>query len=482
MQVLGDLIRLPLNNDLPLPWWHRASLGLQTKTWCHVAMVRSQNRDLPHIIVSVLNPYYYSRTIRVRSTQLDKPGIVSGVIAGVTGMNIALAESATLETGEHQVTLVCEPKDREADVPSLDELRDRYLSAQTPVPDLIAYRERSVEWSTRAEVVDGGWIRSARWREHVLKHADSSVVEKYDLSRAVVSADTTSRLLRFVFPFKGARTIRIKHLDSPGVLKEITTILFRHEFNLLSMLLRRGGASPGQASLVAVCEPMMANADDAYRQMQRELGALPGELEIDVRLDDGVDSKYTIAPRESRTVIARTPPNLIQRVRDIRSTIAKEKLAVFFSHRFVDEGEASICAEHVRSALTDNECRVLEVSGKDDVRGPIVVFHEVSANLWAADAGVILLTKVIDDDPVGRNIPHEYGFLQGQGKPILLLVQRGLEDAVSRWTNAGGVFAPRFPSSGEAFLKESAISIYGLTKEFVERVREQRLRSSPFET
>jgi hypothetical protein len=397
-------------------------------------------------------------------------------------MNIALAESATLETGEHQVTLVCEPKDREAAVPSEDELKGRYLKAQTPLPDLITYRERNIEWSTRAEVVDGGWIRSAAWREHVLKHTNAAVTQKYDLSRAVVSADTTSRVLRFVFPFKGARTIRVRHLDHPGVLKEITTILFRHEFNLLSMLLRRGGASPGQAALVAVCEPTMSDADGAYRQMQRELEDLPGDLEIDVRLDDGVDSKYTIAPKESRTVVARTPPDLVQRVRDIRSAIPKEKLGVFFSHRFVDEGEASACAEHVRLALTENGCRVLEVSGKDDVRGPRVVFHEVSANLWAADAGVILLTKVADGEPVGRNIPHEYGFLQGQAKPILLLVQRGLEDAVGRWTNAGGVYAPRFPSSGEAFLNGSPTSIYGLTKEFVERVREQRLRSSPFET
>src|SRR4029077_17411975 len=117
MQVLGDLIRLPVSNDLPLPWWHRASLGLQSKTWCYIAIVRSQSRLMPHVIVSVLNPYHYSRTLQVRSTQPDEPGIVSNVIAGVTDMNIALAESATLETGDHQVTLICEPKDREAEVP-----------------------------------------------------------------------------------------------------------------------------------------------------------------------------------------------------------------------------------------------------------------------------------------------------------------------------------------------------------------------------
>lgn len=482
MQVLGDLIRLPLNNDLPLPWWHRASLGLQTKTWCHVAVVKSENREIPHIIVSVLNPYHYSRTIRVRSTQRDEPGIVSKVIAGVTAMNIALAESATLETGEHEVTLVCEPKDRFAKVPSLDELKSHYVDVGFPVPDIISYHDRIVEWSVRAEVLDGGWIRNARWREHVVKNVDPRVVEKYDLTRAVVSADTTSRLLRFIFPLKEARTIHIRHLDSPGVLKDIASILFRHEFNLLSMLLKRGGASPGLAELVAVCEPTKPDAEEAYLQMERDLENLPGDLEIEFRLDDGTDSKYTLAPRETGTVVARMPADLVQRVRDIRSAIPKKTLAVFFSHRFVDEGQALTCADHVRAALKDAGCRTLEVSAKDDIRGPRIVFHEVSANLWAADAGVILITRVADNDPLGRNIPHEYGFLQGQSKPILLLVERGLEEAVGRWTNAGGVYAPRFPADADAFLKDKPTSIYGLTTEFVERVREQRGRLSPFET
>jgi len=397
-------------------------------------------------------------------------------------MNIALAESATLETGEHEVTLICEPKDRTAAVPSTDIVKARYRDANMPVPEVIAYREYPVEWMTRAEVVDGGWIRGALWRDQLLKRISRETLTSFDLTRSVVSADTTNRVLRFVFPQRGARTIRVKHLDNPGVLKEITDVLFKHDFNLLSMLVRRGGVSPGQASLVAVCEPRtQEGVDDAYDQMKRELESLSGDLEIAVKLDEGTDSKYTIAPREARTVVARTPPELVQRVHEIKTTIPKGHLAVFFSHRFVDEADALACTQHLRLALNESGCHLLEVSGKDDVRGPRVIFTEVSAHLWAADAGVILLTSTKDGDPVGRNIPHEYGFLQGQAKPILLLVQQGQDEAVTRWTNAGGVFAPRFPSTGQAFMKDNPHSIYGLVREFVDRVTEQRGRASPYE-
>jgi len=142
---------------------------------------------------------------------------VAKVISGVSDMNIALAESATLETGEHEVTLICEPKDRTAAVPSTETVKARYREANMPIPEVIAYREYPVEWMTRAEVVDGGWIRSASWRDQLNQRVSHEILESFDLSRSVVSADTTNRVLRFVFPRKGARTIRVKHLDHPGV-------------------------------------------------------------------------------------------------------------------------------------------------------------------------------------------------------------------------------------------------------------------------
>jgi hypothetical protein len=482
MQVLGDLLRLPNNNDLPLPWWHRASLGLQSKTWCYVALITSRKRQVPDVIVSVLNPYNYERIVRVRSIQPDRPGVVTRVISGVTDLNIALAESATLETGElHEVTLICEPKDRAASVPSDSELKARFPDTKDQI-EINRYRALPVEWMERGEIVEGGWIRSVPWRDRLLKTLTGKLADGTDLGKAVVSADTTNRLLRFVFPLKGAQTIRVKHLDHPGVLKEITDILVRHDFNLLSMLLRRGGARPGQAILVAVCEPRAVDtANQSYSGMRQDLESLPGDLEISVRLDDGIDCKDCIAPKEPWTTVARIPSDLVQRVREIRSGIPRGKLAVFFSHRFVDDRRTRTYAEHVRAALSINNSHVLEVSGREDFRGARVIFSEVSANLWGADAGIVLLINGQGSDPVGRNIPHEYGFLQGQAKPILLLVQAGLDEAVSRWSNTGGVYAPRFPSDETAFAQNDPQSIYGLIREFVNRVREQRSRPSPFE-
>jgi hypothetical protein len=470
MQVLGDLLILPQTNDLPLPWWHRASLGLQSKTWCYVALVTNPTRRVPDIIVSVLNPYHYERTVKIRSVQPDAPGVVANVIASVPPtMNIALAESATLESGKHEVTLICEPRDRGAAIPSKDDLLREY-SRVDPVPDFRYYTRRPVEWMERFEIVDGGWIRDIPWREKLLARAGTRAAEGVDLTRCVVSADTTDRLLRFVFPHEGTRTVRVKHLDHPGVLKEITDVLFRQKLNVLSMLLRRGGARPGQAILVAVCEPeSSSHADAAFDRMTLELNALSGDLEIAVKTHAGVDCRDSIAPREPNTVVARVPSDLAQRYREIRAQLEKRRLAVFFSHRFTPEGE--VYAQHVRRALRDSDCEVLEVSSRDDVRGQRLIFQEVSAHLWVAEAGIILVTPTADGDPVGKNIPHEYGFLQGQAKPILLMVQAGLDDAVSRWTNASGVFAPRFPSSELAFANDNPHSIHGLVRDFVNRVR-----------
>ena len=54
MQVLGSLIRLPRDaTGLPLPWWHRAPLGLQSRTHCFVSIIQRKKRPVGDIIVSV---------------------------------------------------------------------------------------------------------------------------------------------------------------------------------------------------------------------------------------------------------------------------------------------------------------------------------------------------------------------------------------------------------------------------------------------
>src|SRR4051812_38278026 len=115
MQVLGDLIRLPLERtSLPLPWWHRAPLGLLNGTQVYVALVESgrvgpNQIPGPELIVSVLDPDLWQSLLMVRCSRRDEPGVFLESLNAVYPLNIVLAESVTLETDNmHEVTLICE--------------------------------------------------------------------------------------------------------------------------------------------------------------------------------------------------------------------------------------------------------------------------------------------------------------------------------------------------------------------------------------
>lgn len=477
MQVLGDLIRLPENSDLPIPWWHRAPLGLQTGTWCFVALVESQKRPVPDLLVSVLDPSSWSHVTRIRCQHLDEPGVISKAVGAVHDLNIALAESATLQSGElHEVTLFCEPPKSNGKIPTSATIKRRLVQAGFTSVAIDTFDPLPVLWQGTGELT-GGWLHGVEWRSEVAKHLKVGS-ESIDLGRAVVSADTTSRFARYVFPFSHARTVYVDHRDEPGVLKQITDVLLECRFNILSQLLRRGGAKPQQAVLVAVCEPLpKVDAKDAIKAAIRRLAELPPRLMISVRHHSGMKAENTTTPKEPNTVVARVPSGLVEKVRREKSYIEPRKLAVFFSHRFVSDGRAATLSAHVRSALTENGCHLLEASPDDDVRGPQLIYDEVSAKMWVADAGIVLIADVNKTDPLGpmgKNLPHELGFLLGQGKPVLVLRDGKLEGTQPLGTNLDGVFTPRVPADESAFRSDSPDSIAGIIRKWVRRVRESR--------
>ncbi len=254
MQVLGDLIKLPDNHYLPLPWWHRAPVGLQSKTWCYIAIVESKTRPVPELIISVLNPSNWDKMIRVRCTHPDELGAVSKAITEVKDYNIALAESSTLQAGElHEITLMCEPKGENDKLPTKEELKKKLKEAGFSNISILSYEKQStVLWVRRGEV-NAGWIKNVDWYSEIQSRYQQGIgIDKIDLSKAIISADTDRRLLRFIFPYKDAKTIQVEHLDQPGVLQTLTNVFFKLDFNVLSQLLRRGGARPGNAILLGL--------------------------------------------------------------------------------------------------------------------------------------------------------------------------------------------------------------------------------------
>jgi hypothetical protein len=407
--------------------------------------------------------------LRIQITHPDEPGVISKAINIVKKFNIALAETVTVKTGElHEISFVCEPVEEKARASGKLQLEKKLKEAGFNRVRIHTYDALPLSRIWRAEV-QGGWITNVNWRSTLNdEYGDALSSTNIDLSKAVVSADTTDRLLRFVFPYKDAKTIQVEHLDKPGVLEDITDVMFKYDLNLLSMLLRRGGARPDMAVLVAACEPKNGVANSKmYKNVVNGIHNLPARLMTETRITDGIDAAQTITPREPDTVVAHIPSNLVERVRRARSFISPGKLPVFFSHRFVPDEHAQRIAQAVRQALLDNQCSLLEASLEDDVTAPNLVFIEVSAKMWLAKAGVILVTKLDGDDALGKNLPHEFGFLQGQGKPLLLLAESG---APPLWSNIDGIYVPRFPPNQIAFQKNSKGSIHYIITQWVKRV------------
>src|SRR5262249_21286774 len=154
-------------------------------------------------------------TYHVKCESPDGPGCVSKASRGLGDFNIELAESVTMAAGEkHEVTFVCQPTGRMADPKG--RLEEHLRNQGFSIVKIDAYEKPTI-FKLDQGVVDSGWIRNVPWRPSFNeRYGAVKGVENIDCSKAVVSADTTSRVLRFVFPRRNARTIKVEHRNEPG--------------------------------------------------------------------------------------------------------------------------------------------------------------------------------------------------------------------------------------------------------------------------
>lgn len=478
MQVLGGLVKITDEMSLPLPWWHRAPLGLQSGTNCYVAIVDNQARGVPDLIVSVLNPSNFDRMLWLRFRSAEGPGVVKQIISHLTDVNIALAESATLEGGlEHQVTLVCEPPGLGSRLPTGEEIKKRFADANLPTPEVRPFEKLGVRKQLPA-TVNAGWIDGVAWSKLVAKEVTASDLKAFDLTRAVLSADTSTRILRYVFPRRGSRSVRIEHLDEPRVLSQITDLINERGVNMLTMLLTRGGAASKNAILVAVCEPPPEQeSDGVFLDLEQALDSLPPGLQAKVRITDVMSPDTTVMPRERGTLLVRMPSEIKADVRKIRKGSTRSRPVIFLSRRLANDGNAEVNLAELRAAVEDAEALLIEV-----VPGANTVFQELTRKLWAADAGIIFLPKLGKTELLGHNIPHEYGFLIGQGKKATILLERGEEQSFSQWSNVSGVFVEFFAAGHDAANRKLSDSVYQVTQRLVRDVVRSNMRESEHET
>ncbi len=469
MEVLGSLANLKSNNTLPIPWWHRAPLGLLHNTYVYIAIVKSKKRPVGDIILSVLNPFQWNNMFRIDCFDDDKPGIIRKVFEAILPLNIAIAETATVDSGTmHHVTLICEPFGNEkVDIETLKNKLKQLNLKDFQVRPFIEQKPE-IPWHDYAPI-NYGWVESVEWKKE-LENLYPNSLSSVDLDRAVISADTTKRYIRYVFPIKGALSLTIEHSDTPGSLKEITQAIQNSDSNILSSLLRRGGAGPKNAILVAVCEPTKEMSISSHKaHLQENLKKLNQEIRPKWKISEGDNLKYLIYPKHPDDFVARVPSELIPHIKTYLKEIEPKKIPVFLSRRFLTSDRRDKIVSTVKSVLKNNGYHVVEANPEPGHFVTSII--QITSKMWLSKAGIVLVTGSAEQDGFGINLAHEAGFMQGQGKPVLILVEEESRETMKKFTNISGLVAPGFANDDNAFDPLQKNSIAAILTKWIQSMK-----------
>lgn len=122
----------------------------------------------------------------------------------------------------------------------------------------------------------------------------------------------------------------------------------------------------------------------------------------------------------------------------------------------------------VLQVLNDENC--VAIQALPEPGGFSTSMPQVSAKMWLSRAGLVLVSGPVEQ-AFSMNLAHEAGFLQGQGKPTLVLVEEGSQKGMESWTNAAGLVAPRFSPDDSAFDATNENSLPAILKHWIESVK-----------
>ncbi len=456
MEVLGSLAKLKSGTTLPIPWWHRAPLGLLHNTYVYIAIIKSETRPVGDIILSVLNPFQWQNMFRIDCYDDDKPGIIKKVFDAVLPMNIAIAETATVESGKsHHITLICEPFGNEKI--DFNTLKNRLKESGITDCKIKPFYQHTPEilWHDCLPI-NYGWINSISWKEK-FEELFHETLKQVDLKRVVISADTSKRFIRYVFPIKGAVSLRVQHSDIPGALSKITDKISKSNSNILSSLLRRGGAGPKDAIIIAICEPSEETTIEKHKLLlQENLNQLDQTIRPKWKIREGDSLKYLIYPKHPDDFVARVPSGLIPHIKTYLKELQPSKIPIFLSRRFLSGERRDKIVETVKSVLDENGFQIVEAIPEPEQFMTSII--QITSKMWLSKAGIVLVAGN-KEDALGINLAHEAGFLQGQGKPVLILVEESCRGSLSKFTNISGLVSPSFANDEQAFISNNEKSI-----------------------
>jgi len=439
MEIMGGLIKLSKQNILPIPWFMRAHLGLETgsKIWYAVTKPVKPGR-LPDIIVSPLDPRNFRDITTVTLSYVEGIGTLADVLDNIRPpVNIALADSVTLERRDiHRINLVVE-RAQGGRMEDYQEKRSEFIRRFSFAPGEPDYGLSHSPIYGDDLAVFSGAIRTKVMEGqinvgHVLDgiaEAHRAIAGQYDFSKVVVSSNPDQRLIRYIIPRKGVVTLRVPHEDVPRVLHSVVKGIADHKYNILcSRLSRAKSRREDSSTFVAECEPIGRGPNPA-----KLLKDLTSNEQIYLgTYHDGVSAKEVLYPKPAGSVNIRPHTKYRDDIKNMAKKL-KGKKSMFLSRRFVElkTEDAGIKADYL-GVLQEIRCGAQMANWEAQEAPPNktddLIDQAVFPALWLSQAILVLAFFEDGSGQVSLNQAMELGFGRGQNKPTAILIDGDRSD------------------------------------------------------
>jgi len=468
MEILAGLVRLDRLDHLPAPWFNRPALGLVTNTAVRVAIVKAskQTSSPPDIIVTPLQTDRLHCTVSITVDLKERTGAIYEILQHVgTEFNIALTETVTIDQRTvHRVTLLLEPPvidfcDKKIEVEKFGILVEHLKNKLGKVKEYISIDSEFMASDTiefekeESSEVERGIVKVPAIRRWIESRYVSRFGADYDFDRVVVSSSTDSRFIRYIFPKKGVFEATISHLDKPGALTQICSVLEKLDYNILLSRLSRsnGGAeqpTPGKSIFVAICEPSGAAsvmdepssyAAQVAAKISRSLEDLDARFQLDLR-----NNRVSLGARVADIA---NPPGSEAAGKSIlkKQILAQSELREYFPRYDLSQGPRVFVSyrNHMKESPanlallnkvfdTIREAKCIVYDGFDEPR-PLHdgLTADARARMWLCDAAVFIAIDEEGGAEFGPNQRIELGIAYGQAKRFVAIVRAGHEKKVS---------------------------------------------------
>jgi hypothetical protein len=207
-----------------------------------------------------------------------------------------------------------------------------------------------------------------------------------------------------------------------------------------------------KAELVLVVEPTdgTTEAQEVEERVYVAFEDLPYTLRVRVKVLRPADAEEVLYPRRPNEIAVRPSLALGAEIRAVQAEIPAGRRPIFISRRYVNvaDDENRRIVKELRDVLNEQGCIALEALPRPGADGTTA--DAVKAKMWASEGAILLVSSMGSRDrQFSENLAHECGFMQGQGKPVLPLVEEGVADAVNRIANLQGLQHGTFSREGK---------------------------------